>query len=262
MMLNNKIDAFIAKGLKGRALKPSDSAWERLNSQLEVAARQKKKKRLLYFGYAASFLLLLSVGYVNYIQPNPIKNSVIIVDAPKDSITFDTVIFEETLPEIKEAIVEVPKVKKKSSKKNIFKKDKKESNNIAQHQQKNIETIKKDVEIDENISKKTQNPIEVLQNKSLKTRSKITVSSNDLLFAVTHSPEEINAYYAKHQIERKEVLKTIESALKKSNIKIKPTIILAEIERTIEDEEFKGDFMQQLKVKISDIALAFADRNK
>ena len=58
------------------------------------------------------------------------------------------------------------------------------------------------------------------------------------------------------------MLKTIEDELKKSNLKIDPNIILAEVERTIDDEEFKGDFMQKLKSKISDIAVAIVDRNK
>ena len=82
-----------------------------------------------------------------------------------------------------------------------------------------------------------------------------------MLFAVTHSQKEVKAYYAKYQINRDDVLKTIKSELKKSNLKVNPETILAEVERSIDDDDFQNNFLKNLKRKVSDIATAIASRN-
>ena len=91
--------------------------------------------------------------------------------------------------------------------------------------------------------------------------SAIKINADDLLFAVTHSPKEVSAYYAKYNVNRNDVLRTIKSELKKSNFKIDPNTILAEVERTIDDDIFQNNFMNSLKRKVSDIAEAIASRN-
>jgi glycerol-3-phosphate dehydrogenase len=91
--------------------------------------------------------------------------------------------------------------------------------------------------------------------------STIKVNADDLLYAVTHTPKEVKKYYAKYNIDREDVLKTIRNELKKSNIKVNPNTILAEVERTIDDEFFENTFMKSLKRRVSDIAVAIASRN-
>ena len=81
------------------------------------------------------------------------------------------------------------------------------------------------------------------------------------MYAVTHSSTEVKQYYAKHNLTRDDVLKTIKSELQKSNIKINPNTILAEVERTIGEEDFQNNFMKSLKTKISNIATVIASRN-
>ncbi len=82
-----------------------------------------------------------------------------------------------------------------------------------------------------------------------------------MLFAVTHSPQEVKTYYAKYNVNRDDVLKTIKSELKKSNLKVNPETILAEVERTIDEDDFQNNFMKTLKRRVSDIATAIASRN-
>ena len=57
------------------------------------------------------------------------------------------------------------------------------------------------------------------------------------------------------------LLKMIKIELKKSNLKVDPKIILAEVETTIKNDIFQNNFLKSLKVKITDIATAVASRN-
>jgi NhaP-type Na+/H+ and K+/H+ antiporter len=91
--------------------------------------------------------------------------------------------------------------------------------------------------------------------------SRIKINSDDLLYAVSHNKEDVKTYYAKYNLKKEDILRTIKSELKKSNIKINPETILAEVERTIDDDDFQNNFMKSLKNKISDIATVIASRN-
>ncbi|MDO6744558.1 hypothetical protein Q4553_08235 [Tenacibaculum soleae] len=83
-----------------------------------------------------------------------------------------------------------------------------------------------------------------------------------MLFAVTHSQEEVKEYYAKYKINRKDVLDTIRKELIKSNLTINPETILAEVEYDIKETDFEQNFMKKFKSKLSNVIVAIADRNK
>ena len=91
--------------------------------------------------------------------------------------------------------------------------------------------------------------------------STIKVNSDALLFAVTHSKEEITTYYAKYNVDRDTVLKRIEMQLEQSKLKIDAATILAEVELAIDENTFKNNFMQSIKKRVSDLATAIASRN-
>ena len=82
-----------------------------------------------------------------------------------------------------------------------------------------------------------------------------------MLFAVTHSSKEVKAYYAKHNLTREDVIKTIKSELQKKNININPNTILAEVERTIGEEDFENNFLKSIKRRVSNFATVLASRN-
>ncbi|CAM1347698.1 hypothetical protein [Tenacibaculum crassostreae] len=264
-MSTNKIDKHIADKLKNRELSPSPSAWERLSSQLDEHQNKKKTNWFLYFGYAAGVALLLSIGFRFFTASEPEIPSEIIVETPIDTMKMKDIKIEELLTNTEEAIVQVEELKdetKTIKKENFSPTNKSVKVKLKEERSEEIVAVKSI--LDEKSPKETvissvdKKSIEAIKN----TNSKIKVNSNDLLFAVTHNSEEIKEYYAKHKVKREDVLRTIESELKKSEFKIDPNVILAEVERTIDDEEYKGDFMQKLKLKISGIAVAFVERNK
>ncbi|MGB1043234.1 MAG: hypothetical protein ACPGU6_07555 [Tenacibaculum sp.] len=264
----NKLDKNIANKLKGREIAPSASAWERLNAQLDTHQEKKKTNWFRYFGYAASIVLLLSVGYFSLIQKELIEvQDNIITEESLDTMKLKDVKIEELLP-VEEAIVkeekkqlittEKPLVKKKQSSTNtiVAKVEKKpivKENKITI--EKALEFTKKEVIAEATIKEKAV-PLKRVQNRNIK------VNSNDLLYAVTHSPEEVEKYYAKYKINRKKILNTVEDELLKSNLKIDPETILAEVELNIEEADFQQNFMNKFKSKLSDVIVAIADRNK
>ena len=113
---------------------------------------------------------------------------------------------------------------------------------------------------DNNLSEKKSSEVkkEALQQNP---NSRIKINSIDLLYAVTHNKEDVKTYYARHSLDREDILRTIKGELKKSNIKVNPETILAEVERTIDDDDFQNNFMKSLKNKISDFATVIASRN-
>ena len=259
-MSSNNIDKHIAEKLKNRELKPSNSAWERLETRLDNQEATKKRNWFLYVGYAASLALLISfVAF--YFTGSDSKETIeeVIVDIPIDTLKINNKGIEKFLRNTDEAVVQTEenqqeKQLKKKKKITVIKSSTlKEEDKVF----KNIQ--KEELRKEEVVVGKLDKPIETKKKES---NSRVKVNSDDLLFAVTHSSEEVKEYYAKHKVKREDVLKTIEDELKKSNLKIDPNTILAEVERTIDDEEFKGNFMQKLKSRISDIAVAIVERNK
>ena len=110
----------------------------------------------------------------------------------------------------------------------------------------------------ETVQHPTENKEKIMTNQ---TETSIKINSDDLLFAVTHSPKEVQTYYAKYQVNREDVMRIIKNELKQSNIKLNPETILAEVEKTIDEDDFKNNFMQFLKKRVVDIASVIASRN-
>ncbi len=262
-MQTNNIDENIASKLKDRALKPSSSAWERLNVQLDNEQRKKKKKGMLYLGYVASIAILISLGvFYQVTNSNENVTDTIIVET---SLGLDTVKIKKVDLEgillTEEAIVKTLHVKNKNTYKTAKNSDfknqketKKEEIAILINESVKIPALKKENENTSLLNIDTQ--------KTAAFTSRVKVSSDDLLFAVTHSSQEVKEYYAKYKVKREKVLETIEKELMRSNLKINPETILAEVEYDLEEADFKQNFMRKFKLKLSDVIVAIADRNK
>ncbi|WP_373940639.1 hypothetical protein OEG92_10215 [Polaribacter sejongensis] len=227
---------------------------------------------------AASILLLISVGFLFLNKNEDIKPVEIIVENPIDTITIDAKI-DQFINEIpaEEAIVKIDEVEEKQvevSNKNVVtnknviptkEESKKSINNsiVANNKNNVIPTTEEVVETVVAVSEDHPTKEETINKEILKQdpNSSIKINSDDLLFAVTHSSTEVKEYYAKLNLTREDVLSTIKSELKKSNIKVSPEAILAEVERTIGEEDFQNNFLQSLKKRVTDIATAIASRN-
>lgn len=265
-METNKIDKKIKEKFANRTFKPSTSAWERLSLQLDEQPKTKKFGLFFYTGIAASILLLVTISIQIFNNDSGVliqKEEIVIspidkkqfdmkIDDQINQISFSEILVKNEVLELKKEIINLPVIKNKNS---VSKPDKFYKKNLSINQ---IVGNKDDV-----ISNEIKKSKEILNHKILKQdpNSSIKINADDLLYAVTHSSKEVKAYYAKYNINREEVLKTIKSELKKSNLKINPKTILAEVERSIDDDFFENNFMKGLKKRVSDIAVAIASRN-
>lgn len=278
-MKTNRLDNSIKEKFKNRTLEPSISAWERLSAQLDEQPPQKKKGWLFYIGYAASILLLISAGFYFFSPDNvekPIKQ--IIVEQ-----TIDTTTIRNNIDKIFTNVSVENAIVKKDNLENKEEKIEKRSKNIESREERkevreqinktnfvtdyNESQKKNSIVVAKNETKENPAIISVEKEQSIKNQLNtvknptIKVSAEDLLFAVTHSSLEVKAYYAKHDVTREQVLNTIKSELKKSNLKVNPATILAEVESTISDDFFRNNFLKSLKRRVTDIASAIASRN-
>lgn len=264
MQTNNKLEEHIANTLKNRELTPSDSAWERLSNKLDGQEEKKKRKKYFYFGYAASILILISVFFFNKKELENtntlIENDVVVsiteeVDYNEKEITKEMIVVNE-----KKEVVIKQSIKEENTHKLLAKKD-------SEEQQ--IKKKVKKILSNQNKTKERENTqgIAIYNNavdtiiKEENKKLRIQVNPDDLLYAVTHSQEEVKAYYAKYNVNRNNILDSINVRLKKSNLKIDPEFILAEVENTIEEADFQQNFMEKFKSKISDVIVAIAERN-
>ena len=89
-----------------------------------------------------------------------------------------------------------------------------------------------------------------------------SINPKDLLYAVMNdAPKEVPAVSLKNTMSSADPLKVIKIELKKSNLKVDPKVILAEVERTINDDFFQNNFLKSLKRRITNVATAVASRN-
>lgn len=272
-METNKRVNHIKEKFANRTFKPSASAWERLSMQLDEAPKQKKRGWIFYIGAAASILLLISIGFQLFSDDSEeviLKNEVVTIPINTNIIDEKIDQFLNEIP-VEKSLVKADEVIEKlkiGTQINtvIPTKEKSKSNRINRE----IPELKERIVVAQ-VEKEKREIIEIpSKNTALKSKkntlqqnpnSSIKVNSDDLLYAVTHSPREVKAYYAKYNMNREDILKTIKNELKKSNIKVHPNLILAEVERTIVEDDFQNNFMKSIKRKVSDFAIAFASRN-
>jgi hypothetical protein len=264
----NKLDHSVQEKLANRTFKPSTSAWERLSVKLDEQPKEKKRGWFFYTAAAASVLLLVSIGIQLFSETSEEivpKNELVIEQM--DKVLMDTMLENVHIGNpIEEAIVHTDTLEKGQKvyenrisiqEKSLINSDT-ENTVISFHIKDKNEVQVKEKRINIILTKD-----DTIYKESLKQdpHSRIKINSNDLLYAVTHSKEEVKAYYAKYNINRDELLQSIQNQLNKSNFKIDANAILAEVERDMDEDDFQNNFMKSLKKRVSDIASAIASRN-
>lgn len=204
--MDNNIENKIKKEFQDREIKPSKSAWEVLNAQLEVTSTKKENKKLKFLAYAAVFIGLL-FGLLIFLNGNKvINNKPVIVDVNEDvmieiptdrnqtideSQKIDTKIIEK-----KNEVVAIQKFKKA---KKIDKQIRSPKKKVIPRVQHNIKVANNDIKSEEirkinekdNISDQTQitkvelaninsNVINETNNKSKKVKKKLFSSDEDI----------------------------------------------------------------------------------
>ena len=272
-MKTNKLEDHIKKTLNSRTIAPTASAWERLSVQLDAQVISKKRGLFFYLGVAASILVLLSVAF-----HLPFKNQVRI-PANNEVVNqqIDTAILHKKIEKFKK---EVPVTKaisslvinNESQRIKRIKQNRKNtsvSNEVSINQKLTIQIVpeKETITVVAYPVKELKIPTvhaSSLPRKDLKEASnkKIHIDSEDLLFAVTHSQQDVANYYNKKRLSRESLLKIINDELEKSNLKVNPKTILAEVEQSIHDAYIENNFLKSIRETITTLASAIASRNQ
>lgn len=287
-METNNIDKIVKTSLGSRTIQPSNSSWERLSSQLDIAQEKKRKNWFLYVGYAASVLLLISVAFFMNTDDvsEPITPNIIVTSPSIDTSKFVKPTLENTI-KTETVIVKVDEEEgKKQQQKVVIKKRKPQIKQAKIIEENPIVIADNTVDFSKEIkSSSKRNRIIIDSNSLLKSvdnsttkvaettitisketkrffqQGNIKINSDALLYAVTNPDKDINEFYKKYNVDRNDVLKNIQKELNKVNLKIDANTLLTDVEKTIDEETFKKSFMQVVKGKITGFANAIANRN-
>ena len=275
-METNNTDTNIKQKFAKREIVPSASAWERLSKELDGQPKHKKRGWLLYTGYAATVLILISVGIYTFSR-NAIADEILENVLVKQEI--DTVqilhkidkVFNEV--PLEKAIVKAVIVKEKQLKTSILEKSSVEQS-IAEIEADKILKKEADTPV---VTKEIRSVVIVEEKKAIvipiketiinKTttqpilKARIKVNAEELLYAVTNESKYPFTISFERNTNRAELLATIKNELEKSNFQVDPKIILAEVELAIKDDFFDNNFLETIRLSIESFATAAVNRN-
>ncbi len=278
-METNKTDNNIKEKFAKREIVPSASAWERLSIQLDNQPKNKKRSWFLYIGYAATILILISVGMYtfssNSLERMPLEDVLVKqeIDTAQILHKIDKV-FKEV--PIEKALVKSEIIKEKQIDTFILEKV---SINQPIARIDTDEILKKEAGTHVIIieSKENSSVVSIEENKAIITptketiinktstqpilKSRIKVNAEELLYAVTNKSKYPLTISFERNTNRAELLTTIKNELEKSNFKVDPKIILAEVERAIKDDFFQNNFLETIRRNITNLATTVANRN-
>ena len=278
-METNKTDNNIKEKFAKREIVPSASAWERLSIQLDNQPKNKKRSWFLYIGYAATILILISVGVYtfssNSLERMPLKNVLVKQEIDTAQIlhkidkVFKEVPIEKALVKseiIKEKQIDTFILEKVSIKQSIARIDtdeilKKEAGtHVIIIESKENSSV---VSIEENKAIITPTKETILNKTSTQPilKSRIKVNAEELLYAVTNKSKYPLTISFERNTNRAELLTTIKNELEKSNFKVDPKIILAEVELAIKDDFFQNNFLETIRMSITNFATTVSNRN-
>mgnify|MGYP005725382197 FL=1 len=277
-METNKIDTNIKQKFAQRELAPSASAWERLSKELDGQPKHKKRGWFLYTGYAATVLILISVGIYTFSR-NAIADEILENVLVKQEI--DTV---QILHKIDKVFNEVPL--EKAIVKAVIVKEKLETSILEKS---SVEQSIAEIEADKILKKEADTPVVTIESKEIRSvvmveekkaifipiketiinktttqpilKARIKVNAEELLYAVTNESKYPLTISFERNINRAELLTTIKNELEKSNFQVDPKIILAEVELAIKDDFFQNNFLETIRKSITSFATAAVNRN-
>lgn len=258
--MENRLDKEIKQKFEERTIQPSSSAWERLSLQLDEQESSKKKgslKWLWVVSIAASLVLLFTIlqkeetvdAMDEFVNPNQE-----LVVTPVDTTKF----VKDPIKAIKETVEEQERVVEAPKKVAPLKKTKVKKKQVIVEEVKSPEIIAAVDEVKKVEEKKS--PFKITE-KTQNSNARIFVDIDALLYSVTHSKEDVRAFYKKYQVSRSKVLESIEKELKNRHISVDAKTILAEVEMDLNEESFQNNFYQLIKKRVSDVATAIANRN-
>lgn len=286
-MKSHDLDSIVKKSLEARTIAPSKSAWSRLSNELDQVDVSNRKTLYRYVGYAASIILMVSLAtiiYSNSTDKVVYENDLVktpVIDAKEllqpnmeDILSQEKVVVKTEVPLLRTDVafsnnkaLKAFKVNKKVS--TALLKTRNNSVALLKSQQPNVnETSASSIKIDGNALllavtqeiKKGAHPVKKSISKKI-TKNRMQINSDALLYAVTHPAADMKTYYKKYRIDRDDVLQHIQKELTKKKLAVDASLLLASVEKTIDEETFKNRFMQVVAGKITALAIAFSNRN-
>ena len=277
-METNNTDTNIKQKFAKREIVPSASAWERLSKELDGQPKHKKSGWLLYTGYAATVLILISVGIYTFSR-NAIADEILENVLVKQEI--DTV---QILHKIDKVFNEVPL--EKAIVKAVIVKEKLETSILEKS---SVEQSIAEIEANKILKKEADTPVVTIESKEIRSvvmveekkaifipiketiinktttqpilKARIKVNAEELLYAVTNESKYPLTISFERNINRAELLTTIKNELEKSNFQVDPKIILAEVELAIKEDFFQNNFLETIRKSITSFATAAVNRN-
>ena len=257
-MNTNKFEQHIVDCLQRREITPSQSAWERLSVQLEDDKMKASKPWTRILGYAASIALILSMTWFY-------KTSSVIVENGEQVTTT----FEQLEDASKNFETEGEKIGLHSNEV-VLATQESETNDTPRRS-----AVFKKIEPLDIVAFQSSNPLKqmlnsateagqihtILTQKTSQEYSRINVSAEALLYAVMHTQEDVTTYYSQYNIDRIQMLDTVQKHLDRAHLTVDPEVILAEVDKSIEEADFQEGFMHKFKTTLSDVLVAIADRN-
>lgn len=235
--------------------------------KLEQQKSKKPKKRcaIIIFRIAASVALLLGLAYFiknntssHHQKTNKLVEESIDTTTLKPKKVFESHLKEDIIISKNEEVLKVEILNKTDSHIEIggLKKEVSINKNITfqQTEQKIADT---------NTTIRNKNTIETIKNNELATskeeyKPSIKVNSDALLYAVTHSTNEVLAYYKENDLTRESVIASIEAELIKSKLNVDANELLTEIELGLNTYTFKEKLLAKIKLKIKELSNAIA----
>ena len=285
-MKSHDIDSIFKKSLEARTIAPSKSAWSRLSNELDQVQVSNQKSLFRYAAYAASILLVISIStiiytnstdkvvYENDLVKTPVPDTKELLQPTLENIVpLETVVVKTEAPILRADVVSSNNKKGKAFKinKKVGKDLLKTRNNsvvVVKGQQPNVNETSSGIKIDSDalllaVTQETQKSGHPVKKSTSikKAKNRMQINSDALLYAVTHPSADIKMYYKKYRVDRDDVLHRIQKELTKKKLAVDASVLLASVEKTIDEETFKNRFMQVVAGKITALAIAFSNRN-
>lgn len=275
--MENNWDQKIREKLYGGELQPSASAWERLSLRLDDAEKKRKRGWFFALGVAATILLIISLVFVFH--------------ESEDKKFQDFMVQEEVKTLERETIIDTHILSKQNQRRvanEDLKADAKTLDSVEKKQEdldegkvtpriKSLEqplviatqTEVKGVKLEASVQSidasnqddKVAAPLVDTNSGNLLIRESIYVDSEALLLSVGSSlRRELIPFQKSDTVDSVEVLATHANQGQRSHVKVDPKIILTEIERNINQENFQNHFYSFIKKSVSEVATAIANR--
>ncbi len=250
----NKTTSAIRKTLQNRELQVSNSAWDRLELQLDTHQTSKRKRNWSIFAYAASIACLLCTVFALTLEQeatSPKQNSPIRQELNEVPVVVRIEKEEETIAEKTKGQRIPTETREIVVKSNI--------------QKTSIKT-RNEFKIAQSTPAATQKPEEIPQRLeptktvTIQQKKKGYINTSKLLASIaketTAQNEQVLANVSMTQTQTETQTQT------KGMNTVKPSLLLTEVEEEINEDTFKNTFVKRLSSGINTFATAFTERNK